>query len=855
MEEHFIKSLIRQLPLAYALHKVVLDDQNKPVDYIYLDVNDAYVSLTKHQKKSEILHHRLTELLPDLGESGFDWVEFFGQVALNGEKSECVQYNAYQKKWYKVTAYSPRKGYFVSLFLDVTSEISSMHLLEKQNGEIAGLMSDLEVIFNSTQDSMFMVEYDGVDYHYVRCNRAFMQTTGYGQDILGKTPFELFGEESGKILYKRYSHCFESGESASYESNLRFPAGRQIWLTSLNPVLENGKVKYLVGSSKNITDYKKLEKERDILSERMNSMFSQHLAMMLIVDPQSGRILDANPSACNFYGYTHEELVSMRVQDINMLYEEDIRTGRQLAYTRKQGYFLYPHRLKNGEIRMVDVYSSPVTADHTTVLFSVVFDVTGRETMKEELYRERELLGTTLHSIGDGVVTTDINGVITSVNQSAQEITGWNALESVGKNFNEIFILKSEITGQIVENPVEKVLKTGRVVGLANHTVLVNKAGGLIPVADSAAPIKDGNGQIYGVVMVFRDVTSEKEKKEQILYLSYHDVLTGLYNRRFIEEEMKRADISSSLPLAVIMGDVNGLKITNDVFGHDEGDRLLQQLAGVMTECCREEDILCRWGGDEFLILMLHTTKEETEQVVKRIRRLCAERSEGTLQLSVSLGYSVIEQSYGSLEQALQDAEEWMYHQKLLEGKSYRNTVISTLLSTLYEKSLETEEHAERLKDNCCRMGRELHFTDAEMNELSLFAILHDIGKVGVDQSILKKPAPLSLEEWEEMRKHPEIGYRIAQNTPELIGVSEYILSHHERWDGSGYPRGLKGDQIPLMCRILSIADAFDAMTNDRAYRRAKSREAAIAELNRCAGTQFDPQIARIFVDKVLSSQ
>jgi len=134
------------------------------------------------------------------------------------------------------------------------------------------------------------------------------------------------------------------------------------------------------------------------------------------------------------------------------------------------------------------------------------------------------------------------------------------------------------------------------------------------------------------------------------------------------------------------------------------------------------------------------------------------------------------------------------------------------------------------------------------MDELALLAVLHDIGKVGIKESVLQKPGPLTAEEWEEMKKHPEIGYRIAQNTPELATVAEYILSHHERWDGRGYPRGLKGEEIPLICRILAVADAYDAMTNDRTYRKAMSREKAIDEIRRNAGTHFDPQVADIFL-------
>jgi HD-GYP domain-containing protein (c-di-GMP phosphodiesterase class II) len=214
----------------------------------------------------------------------------------------------------------------------------------------------------------------------------------------------------------------------------------------------------------------------------------------------------------------------------------------------------------------------------------------------------------------------------------------------------------------------------------------------------------------------------------------------------------------------------------------------------------------------------------------------------------VSLGCAEKVAQAQPIRDVIRQAEDAMYHQKLLEGKSYRNSVISALLATLYEKSMETEEHAERLSKYCTKIGRKLHLSDQAQNELSLLSVLHDIGKVGIKHDVLKKPSSLTPDEWIEMKRHPEIGYRIAQNTPDLADVSELILCHHERWDGTGYPAGIAGEKIPLNCRILAVVDAFDAMTNDRAYRKALSREAAIHELLDNAGTQFDPNIVEIFV-------
>lgn len=469
----------------------------------------------------------------------------------------------------------------------------------------------------------------------------------------------------------------------------------------------------------------------------------------------------------------------------------------------------------------------------------------------QELLHEKELLNITLQSIGDGVVATGIDGAITLLNPTARRMTGWED-DALGEKFTTVLRLINEETEQPVSSPIERVLETGEIVGLANHTALVNRMGEKTPIADGAAPIRDENGTIYGVVMVFRDVTQEKEQREKIEYIMSHDSMTGLYNRWYMEEALSRYDHEEKGSCALIMGDLNGLKLVNDAFGHYEGDRFIREIAAILESSSGAHDVVCRWGGDEFLILMPNAGAADAEQLIERILARCREKSDETLQLSIALGYALKKEPGERIHDVLREAEQLTYRRKLMIEKSFRSSVINALLATLAAKSEETEEHAERLQHYCGLIGKILGISTKELDEMSLFAMLHDIGKVGINDAILQKPGALSDEEWLEMKKHPEIGFRIAQNNVDLAPISEYILSHHERWDGSGYPRGLSGEEIPVLARILAVVDAFDAMTNDRIYSNPISREAAAEEILRCAGTQFDPVIARLFVEQVL---
>lgn len=441
----------------------------------------------------------------------------------------------------------------------------------------------------------------------------------------------------------------------------------------------------------------------------------------------------------------------------------------------------------------------------------------------------------------------------TYVSPSIFQLRGLSVEEALNENLDDAII-----PGMLDE--VKKTIKKGLTDFLSapeNPGFYVNeiqqpcKNGSVIWVEVSTR-YRFGSERDIEVVGVSRNIEKRKVAEAEILFLSYWDQLTGLANRRFYEEELSHIDDSGHLPLTLVMVDVNGLKLTNDAFGHKAGDILLVKVANILNAKCRPGDTAARIGGDEFVLILPECSAEDAEKRISSINQAIADEKTDKIILSISIGYAVRTAANQDINEVFRTAEDNMYKNKLYESSSMRSKTIDLIMNTLYEKNNREMLHSKRVSEICEAIAVKMHFDKSDVSQIRLAGLMHDIGKIGIDEQILNKPGNLTALEWSEIRRHSEIGYRILSSVNEFSEIAEYVLSHHERWDGRGYPKGLSGEQISLKSRIIGIADAYDAMTCDRSYRKGLSVEEAVEEIIRCANTQFDAEIARIFVEKVL---
>lgn len=715
--------------------------------------------------------------------------------------------------------------------INIGTDITDQRALEEKMHEFK---LERHSVFENANGVFYALSPEG---KFLFVTRRWTEMLGHEVDEVKGRSFEDFVHPEYVSVCKKYfgRAVTDNRNQKGVEYLTKHRDGTWRWHSSSgSPVKDDeGKLKYYIGMAVDITAQKQSE-------EKFAKAFLCSPDTCSITTLKEGLYVEINEAAIDLFGYERYEIVGHTTPELGIWAVPEER-DLMVKQVQEQGRVRdreVKFRLKNGDIGTFLFSAEIIDIGGVQHLLGVSKDITQRKRMEEELRLSEERFSKAFRaSLSSMTITTLEEGLIVAVNESF--------CRSIGYDYDEVVRLHSSVdigfwpNIETRDSIKKKLIKEGSILDM--EIIFRNKAREERVGLYSAEIIEiDG---VACILSVITDITERKQAEEEILYLSLHDKLTGLYNRAYFEIELNRIDTQRTLPFTLIIGDVNGLKLINDALGHQAGDKLLIKVAEKIRYLCRPEDIIARWGGDEFIVLMPGCDTAAAAGVFEQIRDACKNIDGMPIQAGVSFGMASKCDAAEVLGEVIKEAEDKMYRRKLMDNRSTRSSFLTSLEQTLWTRSHETKEHCQRLQNMVQKIGQLLNLPESELDSLRLLAALHDIGKIAIPNSVLDKPGKLTPEEWELVKKHPETGYRIALSSPEMAPIAEAILHHHERWDGTGYPLGIKGEDIPLISRIVAIADTYDVMINGRPYQKAVSQETVYEEIRRCAGSQFDPEI------------
>ena len=727
----------------------------------------------------------------------------------------------------------------------------------RQDEETRSAKERFESVFNTSPDGVFIASIE--EEKIWQINDSFTKLTGLTREqVVGKAMLEIEIYEDPLVHSGIITELNEKGVCENKEAVINAGEGQIRTVLISAKQVSFGGVSHYTCVMRDISD-RKIAEQMLVKSEEQYRLLFENTVEIVFVS-QVGNVKLFNSKIHEVTGYSYEDIMSQPLIYIVHADDRDAVTEYYLSVlgkgsrTDSQDFRVI---IKDKSVRWVEMKSVIIEWENKPAMLNFVTDITDRKKAVNDLRVSEEKYRLITEFASDVIWVLNLSkNEYTYISPSVYNLRGYTPEQAKALGVVKSFTPSSMelVRYSVIKNLESFKANPTKENHYMNEFQQVCMDGSTVWVEESTRYRYNAVGEIE-IVGVTRNIEERKKTETEILYLSYHDQLTGLKNRRFFDEIIKELENKKCLPLTLIMADVNGLKLTNDAFGHKAGDLVLMKVADILNRHCRDFDYSARIGGDEFVLLLPETDTATAEMMLKQINKSIAEERAKDEIISVSIGFAVRSKPSEEIDDIFKKAEDDMYRHKLAESSSIRSKTINIIMNTLYEKNGREMLHSKRVGELCETIAETLGFDSNAVNQLRLAGLMHDIGKIGIEEKILNNTSKLDKEEWTQIKRHPEIGYRILSSVNEFSEIADHVLAHHERWDGKGYPQKLKGEEISLQARIISLADAYDAITSDRPYQKAFTQEQAAAEIQRCAGTQFDPRIAKIFLEEVLCKE
>jgi len=582
---------------------------------------------------------------------------------------------------------------------------------------------------------------------------------------------------------------------------------------------------------------------------------SEHTFRMLIdrsreafIVAQGDVLKYANPSALELTGYSREELMQKPFWEMILpesRAEAEYEIARLWQGQRRLDRLPIAIATRDGSVKWVEVSGARVEWEGCPAMLTMGVDITRRKLAEEQLAKFKEVADKAMF----GLAIADMDGNLIYINQSFADAHGYGLEELLGSPLGLLYTGSQE--RQMAELKHE-LLATGGFVG--REIWHKHRSGRTYPMLMTGSLLRDRDGKPDCMVFSALDISDQKRHQDQLRYFGFHDQLTGVYNRAYLDEELKRLASGRRHPVSIISADLNGLKLVNDTMGHAAGDELLITVAGLIQSALRSSDVVARTGGDEFAVVLPSTPEEAATEVAHRIALAVERHSEqaGKWPVSLSIGVATSLTPETSLARTAQLADSRMYQDKVTRRAGQLGRTAGALLTALARQTGLPAGYAQDLAGTAQKVGSRLGLSAQQLSDLALLVQFHDLGKVATSGNNLRKRRAAGVgspeTEAETARLHPEIGFRLASSIPELVGIADLILKHRERWDTMGYPLGIGGEDIPLVARVFAVAQAYAALIHGWPEGEPMARADAVAEVSSHAGTRYDPQVVAALV-------